>query len=209
MKTDDLIAALGADVAAEAAVAGGLGWRLALALAGCIGLVGLVLEFRPDLAQSLVTPISALRLVLTLALLALGVRFALVLGRPEGRVRLWPLAGVVLAAGAAVVWTLVTTPAGSWGMAVQGKTMVWCLTSIPTLSVLPVAVLFVALRRGATTRPVLAGAMIGLAGSGGAAAAYALHCPEDNPLFYVTWYGVAILIVTGVSAVLARRLLRW
>ena len=45
----------------------------------------------------------------------------------------------------------------------------------------------VTLCRGGTTAPALAGLVAGLAGSGLAAAIYAVHCTEDSPLFYVTW----------------------
>jgi hypothetical protein len=64
-------------------------------------------------------------------------------------------------------------------------------------------------RRGATTAPALAGFVAGLAGSGLAAAIYTLHCTEDSPLFYVTWYGLAISTIAAVSAALGSRLLRW
>ncbi len=94
-------------------------------------------------------------------------------------------------------------------MAVVGKTMLTCLTMIPLLSILPVTAILLTLRQGATTAPRLASAVAGLAGSGAAAAIYATHCIEDSPLFYVTWYGLAILGVTAVSAAIGSRLLRW
>ena len=58
-------------------------------------------------------------------------------------------------------------------------------------------------------RHVLSVALFGLAGGGAGAAVYALHCTEVSPLFYVTWYGLAILVVTAVSALLGPRILRW
>jgi hypothetical protein len=69
--------------------------------------------------------------------------------------------------------------------------------------------LLVMLRRGATTAPAKAGFVAGLAGAGFAAAVYALHCTEDSPLFYVTWYGLAIMGVAIVSAMIGARSLRW
>lgn len=94
-------------------------------------------------------------------------------------------------------------------MATVGKTMTTCLVTIPLLSVLPVATLLYVLRQGATTAPMRAGFVAGLAGSGFAAAIYALHCTEDSPLFYVTWYGLAIMGVTLVSTLIGARALRW
>jgi hypothetical protein len=66
-----------------------------------------------------------------------------------------------------------------------------------------------ALRSGATTAPGLAGWVAGVAGGGFAAMIYALHCTEDSPLFYVTWYGLAIIGVTVASVLIGRRILRW
>ena len=106
-------------------------------------------------------------------------------------------------------WAYGATPAEARQMATQGKTLTACLVAIPLLSVLPVASLFYALRQGATTAPRRAGFVAGLAGSGLSAALYALHCTEDSPLFFVTWYGLAILGVTLVSTLIGGRLLRW
>ena len=94
-------------------------------------------------------------------------------------------------------------------MALVGKTMVTCLVMIPLLSVLPVAAIMVALRKGATTTPALAGFAAGLGGGGLTAMAYAMHCIEDSPLFYVTWYGLAIGGVTAASTLIGARVLRW
>ena len=94
-------------------------------------------------------------------------------------------------------------------MATVGKTITTCLVMIPLLSILPVASLLYAVRQGATTAPARAGFVAGLAGSGLSAAIYALHCTEDSPLFYVTWYGLAIMGVTLVSTLIGSRFLRW
>ena len=209
MRTDALIAALAADtvvdVAAERRV---LAWLLPAVAISALGLLA-VAGARPDLAQALVSFVPAMRHVLTLALFGLALAAAVTLTRPEGRARLWPLALVAAAALALLVWAYVTTPAEARGMAMTGKSYNVCLISIPILSILPVAALFAALRGGATTTPALTGALIGLAGGGAGAAVYALHCAESSPLFYVTWYGLAILGVTAASALIGRRILRW
>ena len=57
--------------------------------------------------------------------------------------------------------------------------------------------------------PGLSGALAGLLAGGVGAARYAIHCTEDSPLFYATWYGIAILLATGIGAVAGRRVLRW
>ena len=210
MKTDTLIRALAAD--AQVRRPGRpLAMTLPLALLVIVAGLWLSLGLREDLLASLTVPHSALRFVLTGALGLIGLRIALVLARPEGRahVRFWPLLALALAAAGALVWALVVTPPEARQMAVVGKTMVTCLVTIPLLSILPVAAILAALRNGATTAPALAGLAAGLAGGGLAAMVYALHCTEDSPLFYVTWYGLAIAGVTAAATLIGARWLRW
>lgn len=211
MKTEDLIAALAADSRTEAPLRAFLWPALALAVAAAVLVVWVSLGFRDDLLASLMDPVSVMRFVLTAALGVLGVRLALVLARPEGRslARLWPLAVPVAAALGLLVWAYVSTPADGRQMALVGKTMTTCLVMIPLLSILPVAAILIGLHRGATTSPALAGFAAGLGGSGLAAMTYAMHCIEDSPLFYVTWYGLAICMVTVVSTLIGARVLHW
>jgi hypothetical protein len=211
MKTDDLIRALATDTQRVP----GLGFTLLAGLVPSLLIalvaVGYGLGFRADLVASLTVPVAVARIVLTAILGLAATRLALLLARPEGAgtARLWPLAAVGAVALGLLAWAYVTTPAEARQMATVGKTMVTCLVMIPLLSILPVASVLVALRRGATTAPARAGFVAGLAGSGFAAAIYALHCTENSPLFYVTWYGLAIMGVTLLSTVIGARSLRW
>lgn len=211
MTTEDLIRVMAADTARPQPLTTSLMLGLFPSLLVALAVVATVLGFREDLAASLLTPLLAMRSLLVAALGLVAIRCALDLLRPEGgdSVRLWPLAGIGAAALALLVWAYVTTPADTRQMAFFGKTLVLCLVMIPLLSILPVAAILFTLRRGATTAPALAGFVAGLAGSGLAAAIYSLHCTEDSPLFYVTWYGLAILSTAAVSAALGSRLLRW
>ena len=77
------------------------------------------------------------------------------------------------------------------------------------LAQLPAALALRWLSRGATTSPRLSGAFAGLAVAAGAATGYSLFCVQDNPLFFVTWYGAAIVIVAGLCALAGARVLRW
>jgi hypothetical protein len=65
------------------------------------------------------------------------------------------------------------------------------------------------LRQGAPSSPGLAGAIAGVAASGIAATFYAAHCTDDSPLFVMTWYLIATLIVTSAGYLIGRSLLRW
>lgn len=211
MKTEALIEALAADTKIERPILGALVLWLVPAIALAAMAIHLILGFRDDLLMSLFTPLSVMRFALTAALGLIGVRLALLLARPEGRglARLWPLAAVAAVALGLLVWAYFATPAGGRQMALVGKTMVTCLVTIPLLSILPVTAILISMRNGATTAPALAGFVAGVAGSGFASMVYAMHCTEDSPLFYVTWYGIAIMVVTVVSTLIGSRVLRW
>lgn len=211
MTTDDLIRVMAADTARPQPLTTSLMLGLIPALAVALAVVATLLGFREDLAASLLTPVLAMRTLLVAALGLAAIRCTLGLLRPEGRdsVRLWPLVGIGALALGMLVWAYVTTPADLRQAAMLGETLATSLVMIPLMSILPVAVILIALRRGATTAPALAGFVAGLAGSGLAAAIYSLHCPENSPLFCVTWYGLAILSTAAVSAALGSRLLRW
>ena len=211
MKTDDLIRALAADTTRPRALGTTLLLGMAPSLAVALLAVWLFLGFRADLSAALVTPASVVRILLTGALGVAGACIALRLARPggESRAGLWPLWVVAAAALGLLSWAYATTPEDARGMATVGKTMTTCLVAIPLLSILPVAALHRAIRQGATTAPALAGFVAGLSGSGLSAAVYALYCMEDSPLFYVTWYGLAILSVAVVSTLVGVRTFRW
>jgi hypothetical protein len=211
MKTDDLIRTLAADTVRPMDPRAVLMLGLVPSLALAVLAVWLGLGFRSDLAAALTSPVSLARMVLTGLLGIAAARLALLLARPEGAAvaRLWPLAAVAAAALGLLVWAYVTTPAEARQMAMVGKTMTTCLVTIPLLSILPVGCVLYVLRQGATTAPARAGFVAGLAGAGLSAMVYALHCTEDSPLFYVTWYGLAIMGVAILSSVIGARSLRW
>lgn len=207
--TEDLIRDLASRPAPPPFLPGRAGWAMAgaaaLGLVPFLGVVGL----RPDLAAAVFQPVLLAKTVLPLALAALALRLAIVSSRPGVRLRLWPLA---LPAALALVLAgqrLAAVPDGGLVAEFLGGTAVVCLSSITGLSLLPIAAGTVLLRRGAPVRPVLSGALVGLAAGGGVAAGYALHCTEDSPLFFVPWYGLAILLATGLGALAGHRLLRW
>lgn len=211
MKTDDLIRGLAKDTVKQRPIA-------ELLFPGILAVVGFsilvlwaTLGFRADLVQSLGSPVSAARFLLTGALGLIALRVSLILAKPDGRrhANLTQLAVVGAVAICLLVWAYAATPAEGLRMAVVGKTMTACLITIPLLSIAPVAVILATMRRGASTVPTLSGFVAGLAGSGLAAAIYAMHCTEDSPLFYVTWYGLAISGVAVLSALIGSRFLRW
>lgn len=185
---------------------------IGLALAGLVaGLTVLfaTLGLRTDLLVALATPIIAAKTLLPLALGLLALSAMFVSTRPGQRIPLWPLvAPLALALGLVAARALVTAP-DQLLTELRGHTLGACLLSITALSLLPLGLGLAALRPGASTRPRLTGALAGLAVGAFAVVGYSLHCPEDSPMFYVTWYGGGIALSTALGAVAGRRLLRW
>lgn len=108
-----------------------------------------------------------------------------------------------------VVADMAALPRAGWRAAMMGGTHWFCLGAICLMAAPLLGALLWVLRDGASTRPRLSGAVAGLLAGGAAATLYAIHCTEDDPLFYATWYGLAILMVSAAGALAGGRLLRW
>lgn len=118
------------------------------------------------------------------------------------------LAGPALL-GFGVVAELWSLDQAGWRMAANGKNSFLCLTVIPALGVIPLGLIIAALRRGAPTRPGLAGFCAGLLAGGIAATLYAANCTDDSPLFVAAWYPMAIGTLALLGAMLGHRFARW
>jgi hypothetical protein len=207
--TDDLIAALSqsplpARFAPLRAVWAMLG-------AACVGVAiyWLIFGLRADVAMAVTMPSKLVKSVLPLGLGALALWLALRSARPGERVPVWVLLVPAALAVGMFVQRLWTVPEGLLATELVGQTAVASLLSITVLSLAPTGIGLWFLRRGAPTRPLLSGALVGLASGAGVAAGYALHCTEDSPLFFVVWYGIAVSVASTVGAVAAGRALRW
>lgn len=209
MKTDDFIRTLSADHGWRAPkVSAGLWLGLALAVPVSFAIFMIELRPRPDFMTAMRSPFFDLKFVVTLALAASAFAVALSLTRPAAAPRGWmlfvPLA--ILAAGIAADLMVQTSP---WRNRMVGSNAMLCLASIPLLSVPFLAAALIALRHGAATRPALTGAVAGLLAGGLGATLYAAHCVDDSPLFVALWYSLGVLAVTGVGALIGRRMLRF
>lgn len=206
--TDDLIRHLAqAPVPARFSPAVLLGGMVGLAVAGLV-LYSAEFGLRSDLVTAWAhLPVQA-KTVLPGLLSVIAVWLALGSARPEGRVVLWPVFVPVTLAIAMVAYRMATAE-GPLLSEAAGSTALACLGSIGMLSALPLALGVFLLRRAAPTRPVLTGALLGVATGAGVAAGYALHCTEDSPLFFVSWYGLAIALTGSIGAWLGHRFLRW
>lgn len=213
METGDLIRALQADAGRRPVVSIDRVWRLAIVLAivaAAIAFFGL-LSPRKDLP----TAVESVRFLGKFAyagMLALTAWLAVrVLSRPEGSLReVVPLlAAAPLLLLAAVVLELAMLPQAEWGTRWIGRNARWCMQYIPLIGLAPLALLLVALRQGAPSRPGVAGAVAGLVAGGLGAFFYAVHCPDDSPLFVATWYTIAVTIMALLGALGGRIFARW
>jgi hypothetical protein len=171
----------------------------------------LVIGIRPDVGDALHTPRFDLKLLLNAALWFTATGLLLRLARPVDGAGFW--SGVLWLVPAvlllAVLAELFMVPREQWWPVALGTNSTWCLRIIPALAAVPLAASLWALRRAAPGRPMLAGAAAGLMCAGMAGTLYALHCPDDSPLFVAIWYVLAAALVTLAGALLGARLLRW
>ena len=212
MKTDDLITALSADAGMSRSPIARTVWvACAVGVVTAIVLSVALMPARPDIAEAVMRPRFLFKWALTLSLLVSAMLLVLQLARPQPvtRTQLWLLiaAPVVLAFGVGI--EMMTHPASEWMPLLVGHNARFCVIFIPLLSALPLAAFIVALRQGATSNPVLAGAVAGLASAGIGTTLYAAHCMDDSPLFMAAWYVTGTLLMAGVGAYFGDRLLRW
>jgi hypothetical protein len=167
--------------------------------------------FRPDILEALRSSRFLFKFVVTISLALTAIDAALALGRPDGRFapRGFSMATAPALLAVAIVLELLAVPQSQWLPRLVGVNARLCLTLIPIIAIGPLACLLAALRQGAPSNPGLAGAVAGLVASGIAATFYAAHCNDDSPLFVMTWYLIATLVVTSAGYLIGGRLLRW
>jgi hypothetical protein len=212
MKTHDLIAALAADTRTVSRPIARTLWS---AVAGGAIVAALIFYFdlglRPDLGAAIASPRFLFKYVLTLTLFVSAAGLLWHLARPGTVPKPWLIA-LVAAPVLVMIGTvaeLFLVPSSAWTQRLMGANALACLLLIPALSAAPLAALILALRQGAPTHPVLAGATAGLVAASIGATLYASHCPDDSPLFLAVWYVIATIVVAVMGAVLGARLLRW
>lgn len=209
MKTDELIVALAAQPPQPALIVGRLALRVVVSLIVICSVFLAVFGLRPAVLEAMANPLVLVKTALPALIFVLALRAALTLARPENNASLKQL---ILPLGAAAVLLLigaVTQPFAIWFADVSAFSVIECFGSITLLSIVPLGVFISALRKGASTEPRLSGAMAGLVASAGAATGYSLFCTQDNPIFYVIWYGLAIALATLIGAALGGKFLRW
>ena len=210
MKTDDLIELLAKD-SVPPRFRSVLAWAVASGIIIAAILFSVAIGFRPDISEAVKSGRFLFKFVVTVSLAVTAIWVTLSVGRPDGRLAHRGLALAIAPAllACAAVLELLVLPESQWMNHLVGHNSRFCLTLIPLLSIGPLACLIVALRAGAPSSPGVAGAVAGLAASGIAATFYAANCTDDSALFVMTWYPMAILIVTTAGYLVGRKVLKW
>ncbi|MFV0386771.1 NrsF family protein [Paracoccus sp. (in: a-proteobacteria)] len=211
MKTDRLIDLLSCDPVAPRPVAPRLLALAAPVLLVSGGIAIWMLGVRADLAQALSHRVTAMKWLLPLAVAVPSLIAVLRMIRPQ--VQRVPAVRIVAATGCvALIWLILSAitlaPDRLWPV-LRGNSALICLSSVIGIAAPVLAAALMVLQEGASLHPARSGGLAGLATGGFAAAIYALHCNQDQPLFFLTWYSLGILTVGGIGALAGRRMLRW
>lgn len=211
MRTDDLLRTLAADndwraTPTRTALLLSLLAAAPLSIAFFIAVLGP----RPDFTAAAHTLFFDLKFVVTLSLAASALTVVLALSRPGTVVgsRAWLLLVPVALLAAGIALDLATPQTRPWTARLVGSNSRVCLSAIPAMALPLLIAALIGLRRGAATRPAVAGAVAGLLSGGLAATVYAAHCTDDSPLFVATWYALAIAAVAALGGLAGHRVLR-
>ena len=166
---------------------------------------------RPNYFELIQHPLIAIKQVVPLFILLAAAPLSLLLMRPEAQLsaNTLPLALGLLIFPLLALGTLLSMTSDLRSLAIVGNGFVGCLLSIFFLSVILIAVQMFVVRKGAVTRPIAAGTIIGVGSGAIAAMIYAFICTEDSPAFYGLWYSIGILIAGLTGAFVGKFALRW
>jgi hypothetical protein len=212
--TETLIRELSSDLAPVAAAGSAL-WPAALMSIISIVAVALVfaawLGLRPGLSSLFAQPLFQVReahLLLAALFAAFAIQTLAIPGRSTLKYQL--LCSLVLPAALALTLLLQLALAQPGALLDLHLSETACTEAILALGVAPSALLFLQIRRRATTSPAWTGALIGATTSLFASTALSLHCPNDDPVHLLTWHLLLPLMIAAVLGSLAgRRWLRW
>ena len=211
MKTDRFISVLAADKMADtrAASTENAMWLLAATIVAAVTFYA-VFGFREGLANAPVLTPTAMKLCFTAPLAFVGLLITQRLAQPgaprAGRIALLVIPILVLTG--VLVFDVAQNGMIDWRARLFGRTALVCPPLIIAVSLLPFIATIRALKAGAPEEPPFAAAIAGVAAAGIGASVYALHCPEDSPLFMAAWYSLSAVAMAGVG-VASSRWLRW
>jgi hypothetical protein len=213
MKTEDLVAFLSTNI--EPVDRGAVVRTLYLAVGGgtvvALGIAFFGLGPRSDFATTRALIFLAVKLAFSIGIVGFAIVYLMRLMRPGGERKISTF--LIVAPFLVIIFLaaigLGSAPRAHWNRMIVGDDWLECLLSIPIIAIVPFAGSIWAVRKGAPTNLVRAGAFAGLVAGGASAIGYALHCTDDSLPFIAVWYGGTIALCTLAGAALGPRLLRW
>ncbi|XXK20941.1 NrsF family protein [Arenicellales bacterium nBUS_48] len=166
---------------------------------------------RLDYFKLVQNPLIATKQVVPFVIFLAAAPLGVLLMRPEAQLsmNMLPLGIVLLIFPALTIGTLLLMTSDLRGSATVGNGFAGCLISILFLSVALTTAQILVVRKGAVTKPIAAGAIIGVGSGAISALIYAFICTEDSPAFYGLWYSIGILLAGLTGAFIGKFALRW
>jgi hypothetical protein len=207
-RTDDLVRSLASEVGTRRSVSiqAALAITGAVSLACALILVFLVIGSRPDLADMAVSIPFWFKLGYTGSMVVGTSVVALSAATPgASAAALYALAPAVIFLACGVIFDPTAFPI----MGRSDTAVPFCMGGVLFLSLPGMILTFVAMRKGAPTQPLFAGAVIGALSASVGAMAFTVACKNDSTAFFATWYTAACAIMAFIGAVVGHRVLRW
>lgn len=186
--------------------------RLLLVMAAYAVLAQLFLGVRPQIATPLARPMFVLEIVLLAALACTGAIAAILAMYPDAYRKAWVfrLPYVVFALLVAMLtFELFAQHDLRRAIPQPGGHGMECALCIATTSLIPSALIFGLLRRGASVHPLKAGSFAVLAATGLGCLVLRLSEANDSPSHLIDWHYLPTLLFAAVGALIGRYLLRW
>lgn len=170
------------------------------------------LGVRPDIAVQLVRPMFVLEAALLAMLTVSGTLAAILAMYPDAYRRAWmfrlPYA-IFLLLVALIVAQLFAPADVRMVIPPPGGHAMKCALCIAATSLIPAALMFGLLRKGASVHPLKAGSFAVLAASGLGCLTLRLSEVNDSLMHLISWHYLPTLLFAAAGAVLGRYLLRW
>ena len=212
MNTNELIAQLGtqAPVARLSAPAYYAVRLVAVLVVYALG-AHLMLGARPDLAAQFVRPAFALEIALLVLLTGVSAWAAILSMYPDmhQKTAVQHVPYAVSIALVVLILFQLAMPGGAGAAALQGAHGAQCAICIASLAVIPSALIFGLMRRGASIHPVRSGSFAVLAASGIGCLTLRLCEANDALVHLAAWHYLPTLLFAALGAWIGRAVLKW
>jgi hypothetical protein len=213
MKTTELIEGLSQDAPKPQLKSPAyFGWRLGLVLIAYGVATQLFLHLRPDLLMQLARPTFALEILLLTLLTACSTAAAIFSMYPDSyqKSTVLKLPYIVFGVLFAFILAQLLMPQDTRMVIPNvGAHSIECTLCIASVSLIPSALIFSLLRKGASVHPLTAGSFAVLAASGIGCLTLRLSEMNDSLIHLVSWHYLPILLFAFLGAIIGQVSLKW